>query len=286
MSGKTPYDYIVLRYVHDVVSGEFVNVGLVLYIPSEHKILVRTRKTIGRLKSIFPDLDRQAFVDTMRGVERGMKKAQNQLLSEGLFADKQLLLSYVRRVVPVDDSALQWGAPAAGITSDVEKTFEQVFERFVARYDVKGAHRRTDEDIWRPVRKLLAERDVHVDFQPKIVVGNSDAIKFSNAWKNGQWHAYEPISLDLVDADGIKDKVRRWRGHLAAVADGASDTVKVHFLVGAPREKSLRDAYESAIDILKGSPFNPEIFEEKDTDKLVSEIEDEYREHVRSGQVQ
>ena len=30
---KTPYTFSTLRYVHDVVSGEFVNVGVALYAP-------------------------------------------------------------------------------------------------------------------------------------------------------------------------------------------------------------------------------------------------------------
>ena len=27
MSTKEPYSYVVLRYIHDVLTGEFVNVG-------------------------------------------------------------------------------------------------------------------------------------------------------------------------------------------------------------------------------------------------------------------
>lgn len=33
MKTQYPYTYSVLRYVHDVTSGEFVNVGVVLYSP-------------------------------------------------------------------------------------------------------------------------------------------------------------------------------------------------------------------------------------------------------------
>ena len=33
MKNQISYTYAVLRYVHDVTSGEFVNVGVALYAP-------------------------------------------------------------------------------------------------------------------------------------------------------------------------------------------------------------------------------------------------------------
>ena len=30
---KTAYSFVVLRYVHDVMIGEFVNIGVTLYAP-------------------------------------------------------------------------------------------------------------------------------------------------------------------------------------------------------------------------------------------------------------
>ena len=90
---------------------------------------------------------------------------------------------------------------------------------------------------------------------------------------------YEPLSFDLADADGIKDKARRWRGHLSAVEDGATDDIELHFLVGKPGNKALLDAVESAIDILEGAPFHPTVFTESNIDDLIDEIEDDFRTH-------
>ena len=38
MTAKQPFTYVVLRYVHDVLTGEFVNVGVALVLPSHRKI--------------------------------------------------------------------------------------------------------------------------------------------------------------------------------------------------------------------------------------------------------
>ena len=117
---------------------------------------------------------------------------------------------------------------------------------------------------------------MEVPFEQKRVCGKQDEITFRTAWKNGSWHAYEPVSLDLADEQGIKDKVRRWRGHLSAVEEGARERVTLYFLVGRPRNDSLVPAYESAKEILSGSPFAPEVVDEEDTDRVVEKIKAEH----------
>lgn len=53
MTTKEPYSYVVLRYIHDVLTGEFVNVGLVMVVPGRPLIITRARKTLGRIKHVF-----------------------------------------------------------------------------------------------------------------------------------------------------------------------------------------------------------------------------------------
>ena len=104
-------------------------------------------------------------------------------------------------------------------------------------------------------------------------MGKQDRIVLERVWKTGWWHACEPVSLDMADAEGIKDKARRWRGHLAAVADGASERIDVHFLLGRPQNGSLMAAYETAKTILAHAPFATEVVDEKDIDGFVASME-------------
>jgi len=72
MTEQRPYTYTVLRYVHDARAGEMLNVGIVLHVAAEHRLLVKTRDTHGRVKRAFPDLDGDAFRGAMRSVERAV----------------------------------------------------------------------------------------------------------------------------------------------------------------------------------------------------------------------
>ena len=279
MSDKRRYSYVILRYVHDVLTGEFFNVGVLFLDHDRASVLAKTRPTIGRIRRAFPDVDREAFVAAMKRVERGAKRFSKAPDSIDMFKTDWDAGAYARRVLPQDDSSLQWSSVGSGFTTDIDRKFAQIYERFVARYEVRSKHRISDEDVGRPVRAKLDERNVHVDLEEKVIRGATDTIAFSRAWKNGKWHAYEPLSLDLADADNIRDKARRWRGHLAAVAEGASEEVKLHFVLGAPQNRALMTAYQNAVEILRGSPFDPKIFEEATIEDLVSEIEEEVRAH-------
>lgn len=279
MNKSETYTYVVLRYVHDVVSSEFVNVGVVLLSPNEGKLKFKTRKTVGRIKHVFPDLDRSAFVVAMRSVEKGLRSLRKHASSAGMFASNENVSSYALQALPRDDSSLQWSEIGSGLSSNTNATLERLFERHVGKYDTKPVKRRSDDDVWRPVRDSLKQRGVQLLLQPKTVVGNSDSIEFGKAWKNGSWHAYEALSMDLADADGIKDKARRWRGHLDAVADGNVESVQLKCVLGRPKSPTLLPAFENAKNILAGSAFDLQVFDEEEVGQLVDQIEDAYRAH-------
>jgi hypothetical protein len=284
MTSKQPYSYVVLRYIHDVLTGEFVNVGLVLVAPGQSLILTRVRKTFGRIKHVFPDLDSDSYKRAIGAIERGMKAVDRGLRSEGLFKSDRTARDYGRIALPLDDSSLQWSPVGAGLTADPQKTFDQLYHRFVSKYDRPSQHRKSDDDVWRPVEAKLKEQGIKVELEPKRVHGNTDTVEFRHAWKNGKWHVYEPLSFDLSDADHIKDKARRWLGHLAAVKNGAVEDVQIHFIVGRPQSVALESAYQTAVEILRKVPFENDVFEEDQIDVFVSRIEDEVRFHSATGQ--
>lgn len=280
MTDNAAYSYTLLRYVHDVLTGEFVNVGVVLFVPSKGFVHYKMRGTIGRLKGVFPDIDRKAFLSSMAAVRKGLQLAAKSEREAGFLKSEGDAAVIARRAVPPDDSSLQWSPSGTGLTANPEAALDRLFDRYVSRYDTHHRSRRSDDDVWRPVRQKLEERNLAQHLQEKSISGGVDDIVFKHAWKNGQWHVYEPLSFDLADAEGIKTKAREWLGHLSAVvADGKAEQFKPHFIIGAPTNPTLQDAYRSAIAILERAPNNAEVFEEAQLDKLVAQIEDEVREH-------
>lgn len=279
-SERQVYSFTVLRYVHDVVAREFLNVGIVMYVPASRELRVRTQKSIKRLSRAFPDIEASAFRSAMRAIDRGITRLSEEaslLLASGTQPDAR---RHAVRVLPEDDSPLQWSRSGGGLTKDVDATLDRLFERFVTQHEVTSTTstgRLTDKALWGQVRTKLAARDLNVQFRQKVLKGEIDSIQFENAWKNGSWHAYQTLSLDLASDDAVKQKARRWRGHLAAVREGCDEELHLHFLLGTPRHQLLAAAYEDAKRIVQGSPFADQVMDETQVDEFVDSIEREYR---------
>jgi hypothetical protein len=278
MSTMSPYTFVVLRYVHDAACGEFVNIGLVLCCPKAGFLGERTKASFGRVAAVFPDLDREGYRAAVGAVRRSVTRLKREIKTADLLRDTWDASTLAKRIVPTDDSSLQWSNMGGGLTDDPNATLERLYNRLVGRYDSGAPVRRSDDDVWRPVRDLLADRNIEEKLTETVIKGQDDIINFRHAWKNGKWHCIQPLSFDLSNADNIKDKARRWTGHLAAVRD-VSDQFMPYFIVSKPSDETLEDAYETAISILRKGPVAVEIYTDDRAEQLVSVIENEMREH-------
>ncbi len=271
---KTAYTYTLLRYVHDVASGEFANVGVVLFSPTARYAGALCRETHGRISKMFPDINRDGFKSLMRYIESQIDAAgarmQGELPLETLPADA---LALARTVLPHDDSSLQWGPVGGGLCDDPAQKLEDLFARYVERYDDKSVvNSRTDEEVWSRFKRALDEKHLTAHLQPKKISVADDEIEFTRAYKNDQWHCIEPLSLDLALADSIKDKAHKWLGQITSVKN-TSESFRVYFLVGAPRLPELRESYENALKILAKVPVKHEIVPEEAAVSFATRLE-------------
>lgn len=281
MKNQYSYTYTVLRYVHDVTSGEFVNVGVALYASEARYLGALCRTTYGRLSKVFPGVNAEHFKALMRHIQTRFEEFGERLSSELQFASPSDVIEIAQSVLPKDDSSLQWSPSGSGRTDDPVQALEKLFDRMVMRYEDKQASStRTDEDVWRNFKKDLEGQRILQYFKPKTISVQDDEIEFQHSWKNGKWHCLEPVSFDMATADSIRDKAHRWMGQLASVQD-ATDQFKVYLLIGAPQQESLQPAFLRAMSMLKRIPGEKEIVLEKDAPDLAARIAGEVAEHER-----
>jgi hypothetical protein len=296
MTDRKKFTYVVLRYTPDLVTSEFLNVGLIMHSETVGMLFFRTRKTFSRLKGAFPRFDSSAFKSVMEALDRALDN-EKKLVNHGLldsaisragpfpdlhthalhFGQERNALSVAKRVIRVDE-CLHVSELGSGSGKDMSVVFEQFFERLVKAHDSQQSDRKTEDDVWKPVRQKLEERHLAAKLRQTVIAGDVDEITFRHAWKNGKWHAYEPLSFDLADDEAIKQKARRWRGQLDAVAEGAED-FRANFIAGAPTKADLIPAYKNALQILAGAKQHPAIFEEAEVDTLVEQIEEDIKSH-------
>src|SRR5262249_11710004 len=125
MSELTSYTYTVLRYVHDIATSEFVNVGVVLHAPKRAYLRAKTRSTFGRLARVFPDLDGNAFKRTMSFVENSIARAGDRL--NDLFPESgETAVEFATRTLAKDDSSLQWSPLGSGRTNNPDRELDRL----------------------------------------------------------------------------------------------------------------------------------------------------------------
>lgn len=95
------YQYQILRYVHDQVTGEFVNVGLVLYFPEYKIILSNAINKYSRISQFFNEINGNYLLSCLRDLKMQFKKISEQ--ESFNYYNIEQITSYI---LPKDDSSL------------------------------------------------------------------------------------------------------------------------------------------------------------------------------------
>ena len=280
---KTSYSTITLRYLHDVVTGEFANIGVVLYSPEQRFLEARFTTSYERLNAIFLKIDHLHFRALMRYMANRFDEIAAELRDGLHVAPVTALKEIVSQVLPPDDSSLQWSEPGGGFTDDAAATLDELFKRVVERY-VAGAAQvsRTDEEIAKPFKARLGKTAEKL--AEKRIETKDYQYDFRFAWKNDLWHLYEPVSFDLVDPGSIREKANKWLGRGVALHD-AREKFKIHFLLGEPRQDETKKAFENAIHLLSKIPGQKELVRENQLEDFAEHVAEEIGEHESSEMV-
>lgn len=277
---KSPYSYLILRYIHDTVTGEQLNVGVVVYSEKAKYLGACCRPTYLRISQAFPGLHGEAFRSSMRFIQSEIERISESLWRDEVFSDNESnILKVVKKILPKDDSSFQWASAGHGVSTDLSQTLEALYARLVTKYDsAKPSHNKTDEDVWRQFKKDLEKRRLLRYLQPKVINTSDDEVKFEHAWKNGAWHCLEAASFDLSRADAIRDKAHKILGQITSIRD-SREKFKVHLLVGKPSSYELTETFEKAIRNLQNHGEEIEIVREEQSTEFVEKLAKEIEAH-------
>jgi hypothetical protein len=277
---RQPYTYLVLRYRHDALAGELLNVGVLIHAPASRFLKCAMRPTYGRLSGLYPDFDGAALTADLKRAETELNRLAASDARD-LFSGDKTAIGFARAVIDDPAGSYVWSEAGSGLTRDPEAELRSLYQRFIGRFDEETAARRSDADVWRPARDRLLERRMEGLFEPKVIRAKHDEVEFQHAWKNGVWHCLQPLSFDLSDATGIKDKAARWVGHLVGL-DAADDPFRPYFIVGAPGQAELLPAFERAVAFLADAPGShaPEVIREEDVDAFVDDFARKAADHI------
>ena len=278
---RTPYSFSVLRYIHDSVTQEFVNIGVAVYSPQAGFLRAICTTHCGRITQAFTKIDGNRFRQLTRYIQDQVNSLVEGLGGELPFEPGRTIEQLLARVLPPDDSSIQFSSPAGvGLTHDLEVTLTELFDRYVERYAARtGSARRDDEDVWRVFREPLEKRHLTPYLVAKRIVASDFDYEFQHTWKNEIWHAYEPVSFDMVDSACILDNANRWVGRATSLND-SGDRFKIHMLLGEPQDERLWGTFVKAQNILNRMPGLKAFVHEGEAEAFAEELEREVQSHA------
>jgi hypothetical protein len=280
MSAK--YTFCLLRYVPDPVTQEFATVGVVISIPSERFLKARLSAHYGRITRMFGRTNGASFRSYIRHLQTQINSLGDRIASGDLFEDLSVPLSVkLSQILPPDDSAFRFVPGGAGVARDPEEAINTLYQRYIGQYeDNELSSRRDDEDVWKIFRTPIERGPLSFHLEPKTIRSSNYEYEFEHSWRNGVWHLYEPISLDLGDSSAILDKANRWLGRITTLSD-SPEQFKLFCLLGRPRGEELQEAYQKAQNILNKAPAEKELIREEQIESFARRSEQEFTQYKR-----
>ncbi len=275
---KVAYSFSVLRYIHDPTTQEFVNIGVAVFSAEASYLRAICTSNYGRITHMFQKIDGHGFRQISRYIQDQICIAGQSHKSALPFEANSNIEQVLARVLPKDDSAVQFSRAGVGLSTDLDRTLLELYRRHVEHYAAAVETRRTDDSIWQVFKGPLDRVHVTPRLNPKLIVGSSYEYEFQRSWKNEIWHVYEPISFDLVEPSSMLDKANRWVGRATSLME-SSESFKIHVLLGEPTDSRLKETFIKAQNILHKMPGRKEFIHESEADAFAEELAREVAKH-------
>lgn len=281
---RRPFSFCVLRYVHDPVAGESMNVGVVVYSPEAKFLDLRLMYSYRRLSEAFAGFDADGYRRTLRSLYEEVTRTRDRLFSTMLTAANKLpddAASAVRSLWPDQQLSLRIGDSLTGLSDDLALTTRNLFDRFVeSQYARAHEERRTDDQVWESYVEKLQGTVLPKVLTPVTFSTENLSANFQG-FKNERWHLLHPISLDYARETSIARKAKESLGEFVELADNEDvRTGKIYLLLGAPTQPNYRKTYQHAKDMLKKIPLDAAIIEEEEAETFAETMDEFVRAHV------
>ncbi len=256
------FEYQIIRYLHDRTTGEFVNVGIVLFESESRFLDAKVLSRFSRISNFFEEFNGYFLISTLKHFQKEIRSINVDLLffnSTDFIksSDKLGLAGITSKILIPDDSALFVSEPRKALDIDAQKALDGLYDRLVDKYTAdlsKDIH--TDAYAWNKVYKSHFDKlGITPQLKDHTVKTDNDEIKFDKAWKNGVWNCYQSLSFDLRKDDSIKNKVYKWSGIIKEL-ESSKEKINLYFLTTSPKTKDhlnsfIKDTLSQSDDVIK-----------------------------------
>ncbi len=256
---NTACHYSIVRFLPFVETGEFANVGVVVFAPGARffgfKLLVNRH---ARVTNFFEQLDAKIFRMAMRTFREELERVSQLLKPLGTdrrlkVLDKEGALRFWAEIVKPRETMIRFSESRVVLAEDVRGKLQELFDFYVERNFATREYQ--EQTLERGVRGWLRDANLQTRFFPARV-GNDEyhaQFPFVELDNERPVKIIKPLNLGYADASRIIDHGGQWVVRVNALKKRGLLPADVLFAVDGPQDVSARAAAcGEVIDELQG----------------------------------
>jgi len=235
--------YSIIRFQPYTDTGEFVNIGIVLYVPDSGRLVyeILDPRQHERITRFFYQMKKKLFRNTVQIIRAELERIKN-LLEQGVPTNVDLYHELIR---PRED-IIRYSENSVVVSTDTQQTVNELFEHYVHRRFIQ--HEADEVQMTKLVRALLKENDLAEQFKAGFVGDkNKYALRFPFVSTNVHQAIIKPIHFRQSNSKRVIEHGLIWLGKINQLKRyGYLQPEKTLFAYKAPETKSgkLFEAFE------------------------------------------
>ena len=251
---KTACHYAIIRFMPLVETGEFANIGIVVFAPTARYFSFKLLgNRYARVTNFFDQLDSNIFRISLRTFREEMDRVTS--VFKPLGTDKRLkglnreaAINVWTEVIKPRETVLRFSDDRIVMADDPAKKLRELYDYYVERSFVTREYK--EQILDRAVRGWLRAANLQDKFHPAKIGNNEYSAQFPFVeFGNDELplRAIKPLNLDYDDASRIIDHGGQWIVRVTALKKRDLLPKSVLFTVSGPSDLSVRGKAKSEI---------------------------------------
>ena len=182
------FQYQVLQFYPDKVTGEFLNVGVVGFDMENQVLDFNIVSRVGAIGQLFNQANTRYLVKQLNTISLNLKKIQDTLATDSLAFHRYTSIEELTKMAFVrDDSALLFSDIRYSLDISVEHLVSYLGDRILTIGSLETDHEvKSDKEVWTKMFKQYFDKmEVSNYLTSRTIKTKYDSISFEHTWKNG-----------------------------------------------------------------------------------------------------
>ncbi|WP_036183646.1 DUF3037 domain-containing protein [Marinobacter sp. ELB17] len=266
--------YAIVRFMPYIETGEFANVGVLLWIPkTRHLSFKLLRRKYARITQFFEELDKAVYLKTMANIEAELFRIQSMLLHNTTteFSGHGMEYGFHKGIfdelIRPRETIARFSERRSILSEDPQKTLQELFNYYVGRNFVTREYQETI--LEKGIKKLLEQSNLARHFSKRKVEDHLYSVTFPFVEQDDDkaTKVIKPLFLGQADSTAIIEHGDHWKLKVNQLRKRNLLHGPVLFPVKGPEDVSSADirfqAFEEARDSLADDAIEVVLYTEK-----------------------